>query len=298
MTTPVSVAHPEDAVCVPSRPAVNLGLDHHPWFPISPCAAGCIEANATAGRMVVILRLIRLVLVIALLATCALVIVPMPRLVRRRFLRRASKMILAAIGTTISIDDRRPFAGETRGLLVANHISFLDVVALASVHPAHFVAKSEVASIPVVSSIARRIGIIPIERGSLRRLPDTVGAAVDRLHHDATVAVFPEGTTRCGQTMGSFRPAFFQAAIDARVPVIPVRLTFTCAGATSTAASFIGDDEPLDTLRRVLRTRGLTVTIRLYEAQLPGDGDRRELALRCERMVAGYGSSPEVALAA
>ncbi|MCH5643011.1 MULTISPECIES: 1-acyl-sn-glycerol-3-phosphate acyltransferase [unclassified Gordonia (in: high G+C Gram-positive bacteria)] len=279
-----------------AAPALTTG-HHHGWYPISPCASGCVDdAKVVAGRVLVALRLIRLFLVMATIAMCAFVIVPMPRLARRGFIRRSARMVIAALGMTVEFDDRRPFAGSARGLLVANHISFLDVFAVATVTPSHFVAKSEVAAIPVISTIARRVGVIPIERASLRLLPNTLDVAVERLHQDSTVAVFPEGTTRCGQAMGAFRPAFFQAAIDARVPVIPVRLTFTVGGATATAASFIGDDSLVDTLRRVLRMRGLTVTVRMHEPQLPGT-DRRELARRCERIIAGHGE-PAVALAA
>jgi len=63
-------------------------------------------------------------------------------------------------------------------------------------------------------------------------------------------------------------------------------MEFTVAGTVTAAAGFIGDDSPADTLRRVLRTRGLGVHIRVHESQLPGS-DRRELADRCAGLVGG-----------
>ena len=85
--------------------------------------------------------------------------------------------------------------------------------------------------------------VIPIERDNLRRLPDVVGAVADRLRAGQTVVAFPEGTTWCGLGYGPFRPAMFQAAIDAGRPVQPLRLTYHHRdGSPSTVAAFIGDD--------------------------------------------------------
>lgn len=280
---PLPMAGTSGAVCVTHAPI------RHAWFPSSPCGDHCRAVDrdlAVAGPMLVAFRVVRLVMVAVWLISAGVVVTVLPRIVRRRFLQRASRSLLAAIGVTIRVDDHRPFTGNTRGLIVANHVSYLDILALAVINPAHFVAKSDVGRMPVVAGLARRLGVILIERESLRALPSAVAEAVAGLHQDDSVAVFPEGTTWCGRESGHFRPAFFQAAIDAGVPVIPVRLRFTTPGDETTAvASFIGDDGPADTLGRVLRMRGLTVHIRVHEVQLPGT-DRRALATRCERLVA------------
>ncbi|MXP20893.1 1-acyl-sn-glycerol-3-phosphate acyltransferase [Gordonia sp. HNM0687] len=261
----------------------------HAWYPYSACGDTCrrLDPAAAAGHLLVAARLMGLVAIAALLAVTGPLAAVCPRLIRRRYLVRAARALLWSIGVSVHVDDRRPFVGGTRGLIVANHTSFLDIFALAVISPAHFVAKSDVAAMPVISGLARRLGVITIDRASLRHLPATVAEAVERLHHDSSVAVFPEGTTWCGREAGRFRPAFFQAAIDAGVPIIPVHLGFTAHdGSVTAAASLIGDDSPLDTLRRVLAARGLVVRATVHEAQLP-DTDRRALALRCERLVSG-----------
>jgi len=209
-----------------------------------------------------------------------------PALARRRFLRGLSRRVLRALGLTVVIDDRRPFASHTRGLVVANHVSYLDIPAVAMISPASFVAKAEIACDPVSAVPARIFGTIRVERNSLRQLPATVRTVTERLEADASVVVFPEGTTRCGTSIGTFAPAFFQAAIDAGVPVLPIGLEFATASGHRGAAAFIGDDTPWDTLRRVLRTRGLSVRVTVHESQLAGE-DRRELAARCARLIAG-----------
>ncbi|MGW0036598.1 lysophospholipid acyltransferase family protein [Gordonia sp. NPDC003376] len=258
----------------------------HAWYPSSPCGDGCLNGvgASAAGAVLVAARTVKLVLAVMAIAVAGVLVTPLPRLVRRAFLRASAQTMLRAIGIRIVIDDRRPFGSRTRGLVVSNHISYLDILAIAVVQPSRFVAKSDVAAMPVVSVLARRFGVITIDRGSLRGLPGVVGVATAGLESDASVAVFPEGTTWCGGAQGRFAPAFFQSALDAGVPILPVGIGFTADGRHTTEPGFIGEDGPADTLRRVLRLRRVVVHVCLHEPQLP-HGDRRELAARCELLV-------------
>ncbi|MGZ8176444.1 lysophospholipid acyltransferase family protein [Williamsia sp. SKLECPSW1] len=271
----------------------------HAWFPTSPCDASCVRAaGQPVGRTRAVLRIVRLAATAVVAAAGGALVAPLPRPVRRRFVRRAARSLLAALGIAVEVDDRRPHVGRGVGLVVANHTSFLDIVAIAGVVPARFVAKSEILSWPLVGGLARRLGVIGVDRASLRSLPATIEAMTGGLFADDAVGVFPEGTTWCGHAGGRFRPACFQSAVDARMPVLPVHVGFRDAdGHVATAPAFIGDDDILDTLRRVLRARGLTVVVRVHELQLPG-ADRRELAARCERLVFGADDRHDDALRA
>lgn len=265
-------------------------MTHHAWFPVSPCDRSCVRGGAPVGRGVVALRTARFAATAVAAVVTGLMVTPLPRPVRRRYVRIAARALLGALGIVVEVDDRRPHVGRGVGLVVANHTSFLDIVAIATVVPARFVAKAEVLRWPVVGGLARRLGVIGIERGSLRALPATVDEMTRGLFADDAVGVFPEGTTWCGRAGGRFRPATFQAAVDAQMPVIPVHVGFREAdGAVATRPAFVGDDDLLDTLRRILRARGLTVVIRVHELQLPGT-DRRALARTCEHLVFGGGS--------
>jgi 1-acyl-sn-glycerol-3-phosphate acyltransferase len=105
-----------------------------------------------------------------------------------------------------------------------------------------------------------------------------------------TVVAFPEGTTWCGLGYGPFRPAMFQAAIDAGRPVQPLRLTYHHRdGAQSTVPAFIGDDSLLASIRRVITAKRTVCHVQVQALQLPGD-NRRELAARCEAQVRGTAS--------
>jgi 1-acyl-sn-glycerol-3-phosphate acyltransferase len=273
--------------------------ERHSWFPSSSCDSSCLSPDGdVASGLRRTWRIVLLLVIIGVAVTIGLVVPCLPRTVRARYVRAAAVALLAAVGIRVEIrsDRLRPASGGEggTGLIVANHISFLDILAIAAVSPARFVAKSELTEWPVIGLLSRRLGVIPIRRESLRELPDVVSNALVRLQSGDNVGLFPEGTTRCGRGGGRFRPALFQAAIDAGVAVQPMVVSFhTADGSHSAAAAFIGTDDIADTMRRVLRAKGLAVRVRLCEPQVPGQ-DRRELADRCERIV--FGDPPQISL--
>lgn len=168
-------------------------------------------------------------------------------------------------------------------LLVANHISWLDICVLLAIEPATFLAKREVRDWPVLGLLATRAGTFFHHRGRLRELPETVARLADTLRSGRSVVVFPEGTTWCRAPGGTFRRAPFQAAIDAGAPVRPLSIGYAQAGEPSTVTAFVGDDTLVNSLRRVLRARDVTVELRVHPA-LHGTAhtDRRQLAARAQ----------------
>ncbi|MCF3176689.1 1-acyl-sn-glycerol-3-phosphate acyltransferase [Streptomyces sioyaensis] len=181
-------------------------------------------------------------------------------------------------------------AGDGPGtLVVANHISWLDILALLAVEPVTLLAKREVGGWPVVGGLARRAGTHFIDRTNPRRLPDSVREVTELLGSGRSVAVFPQATTWCTAEQGAFRRATFQAALDAGAPVRPVTLDFAQHGLPSTVAAFCGEDTFAGSLRRVLAARGLTIRVTAHPALTAADGDldRRELAALAARAVRG-----------
>ncbi|MFC7527756.1 lysophospholipid acyltransferase family protein [Actinoplanes sp. GCM10030250] len=196
--------------------------------------------------------------------------------------RSLSRAILAALGVRLVWRGPAPRPGS---LLVANHVSWLDIVALTSVLPMRLVAKSEVRTWPGIGATAGRAGSIFIDRSRPRSLPETVGEVAAALRAGRSVTVFPEGTTFCGTEYGQFRPALFQAAVDAGAPVVPISI-----GYDSTEAAFIGDDTLWGSVLRVARIRRLTVTVVTAPALRPAPGaDRRALARAAQVSLGGGG---------
>ncbi|OKH75958.1 lysophospholipase [Mycobacterium sp. SWH-M1] len=263
----------------------------HAWLPAASCGPTCISAGSetSSRRAAVICRVaLRATLTIVLLPTLPLLAVPLPG--RSHLQRRYCRVVLRCLGIRITVSGG-PIRNVPGVLVVSGHVSWVDVFAIGAVMPGAFVAKAEMIGWPGLGALARLMKVIPIERDNLRRLPEVVHAVAERLRAGRTVVAFPEGTTWCGLAYGPFRPAMFQAAIDAGRPVQPLRLSYHHRdGRASTAAAYIGDDSLLTSIRRLVTAQRTVVHVRVESLQLPGE-DRRDLAARCEAAVRGTDTS-------
>jgi 1-acyl-sn-glycerol-3-phosphate acyltransferase len=259
----------------------------HAWLPRATCDASCISATQapTGQRVVVAWRVaVRATFAVLLLSAVPLLAIPVPG--RSHVQRSYCRLMLRCLGVRITVSGG-PIRNLQGVLVVSGHVSWVDIFAIGSVMPGRFVAKAEVISLPGLGILARLMKVIPIERASLRRLPDVVGTIAGRLRAGQTVVAFPEGTTWCGLAYGSFRPAMFQAAVDSGRPVQPLRLSYHQRdGRPSTVAAYVGDDTLLASIRRLITAQRTVVRVQVESLQLPGT-DRRDLAARCESAVRG-----------
>ncbi|MEU3272946.1 lysophospholipid acyltransferase family protein [Saccharomonospora sp. NPDC006951] len=261
----------------------------HAWMPVSACDAACRDAEKPPSVAVPcrVLRLCGLLLVLALAILCSPALLAMRN--RQRFTRFVFRCLLAACGIRLVVNGR--LASTGRGALVVhNHISWLDIVGLNALDgekPLRALAKREIANWPVLGRLVTRAGSVFLERERLSTLPGTVARLAEVLRNGAFVVVSPEGTTWCGRASGRFRPALFQSAISGGVPVQPIAVRYrTRAGRETTQPSFVGTDTLLDSVRRVLRTRGLVLELFVCPEIAPGRaGDRAELAGLAEAAV-------------
>ncbi|MGX7670111.1 lysophospholipid acyltransferase family protein [Plantactinospora sp. DSM 117369] len=303
------------------------------WRPHSICGPDCLPDPGQLPRASGPRQLGRLVALVGALLFGVLLLPVLPVLPRsgREVAGRAwARTVLRAGGIRLDVRGRPPLR---RALLVANHVSWLDVVAILAVTPARLLAKHEVRSWPLIGPLAALGGTIFIDRTRPRTLPQTVAEVAEVLRAEGVVAVFPEGTTWCGvpRAAGScgwtirFRPAMFQAAVDVAAPVVPVHLgyriefsagrraTGTPVGPTgasavgaaatgqvravdTTAAAFLAEESLYTSVRRVLALRGLVVTLTVVdEPWFDGPADRRRLAAAAEAAVraAGPAAPPE-----
>ena len=249
--------------------------------PVSGCGSQCRDGRAVkVSRPATVLRLAAAAAVLLL----GLVIVPVGG---RRALPTVARGILAALGVTLR---RAGPAVRPGSLLVANHVSWLDVLAILAVTPVRLVAKREVRGWAGIGLLAALSGMIFVDRTRPTTLPGTVAEVTAALRAGHPVAVFPEGTTFCGTTRGRFRPALFQAAVAAGAPVVPVSIGYgSTEGSRSTDAAFVGSDTLWSSVCRVARLRGLTVTMVSSPALHPAaDADRRALARAAQASVGGW----------
>jgi 1-acyl-sn-glycerol-3-phosphate acyltransferase len=163
----------------------------------------------------------------------------------------------------------------------------LDILVLLSCAPVRLLAKLEVGDWPLFGRLASAAGAVFIDRSRPRLLPATVAAVAAALRDGYVVAVFPEGTTGCGFAPALFRPAMFQGAIDAAMPVVPVALRYSAAGDPTTAVAFVGDDRLLASLGRVIATRGVPVSLTAHPALHPAAAASRRALARTAAAVVG-----------
>jgi 1-acyl-sn-glycerol-3-phosphate acyltransferase len=202
-------------------------------------------------------------------ATVSLVY-PLLRDRRRLWLKqRWSRQLLDILAIRL---DARLGDAAPGGLIVANHVSWLDVFALNAARPTAFVSKSEVRDWPLFGLIARRTDTVFLRRGS-RGHAKEVNTEIDTLlNAEKDVAIFPEGTTTDGSHLLNFHAALLQPAVETGRLIQPVALSYHAAdGCRSQAPAYAGETTMAQSLAAILACRSLSVRLRPTPALKPQD---------------------------
>ena len=197
-----------------------------------------------------------------------------------------SAALVRHLGLALHVRGTSPRPGAT--LVVANHVSFLDIAAIhAAVPQARFVSKADVLAWPLLGWLIRNAGTLFIERERKRDALRVVHAMAESLQRGETVAVFPEGTTGAGDVPLPFHANLLQAAIATATPVQPVVLRYATPGEhVATAAQFLGETTLLQAVWRMASARGLAVHVEILPPVATAHADRRALAEHLRQMVA------------
>ena len=197
-----------------------------------------------------------------------------------------SAALVRHLGLALHVRGTAPRPGAT--LVVANHVSFLDIAAIhAAIPQARFVSKADVLAWPLLGWLIRNAGTLFIERERKRDALRVVHAMAESLQRGETVAVFPEGTTGAGDVPLPFHANLLQAAIATGTPVQPVVLRYAAPGEhVATAAQFLGETTLLQTVWRMASARGLAVHVEILPPVATAHADRRALAEHLRQMVA------------
>ncbi|HQR12483.1 MAG TPA: lysophospholipid acyltransferase family protein [Casimicrobiaceae bacterium] len=216
---------------------------------------------------------------------------------RRALVKRWSRQLLRILAVEPRVHGE---LGTRDGnvMVVANHISWLDIFVLNSVHPVRFVAKSELAAWPIVGAMIRGAGTLFVER-AVRRDTHRVNDRVAKVLADGdVVAIFPEGTTTDGLDMLPFKSSLLQPIVDAQGHVQPVAIRYrTPDGSLSVAPAYVGDTTFAESFWEVCGARALIVEL-IATAALPArDSHRRMLARDAEFSIRTALAAPAVAKA-
>ncbi|WP_447003939.1 lysophospholipid acyltransferase family protein [Saccharothrix isguenensis] len=266
----------------------------HAWMPVSPCGDGCVDhSTASVGSARAVLRAVLAATVMLCGALVVIAVLCVRGHARTVLLRRWFRALLGAFGVRLRVIGPVFQDNPGRGVLVvSNHVSWLDELAIDAVQPIRLVAKRDIRDWPVLGRLITAARTVYLDRERLSLLPATVAELAAALRDGAAVGIHAEGTTWCGVASGRYRPALFQAALDAGVPVRPVVLRYLQDSAPSTRPAFVGSDSLVDSMRRVLRSRGLVVEVHVLDEVAPGRAaTRRELAAlvqqEAERVLTG-----------
>lgn len=182
-----------------------------------------------------------------------------------------SMRLMRVLGIEVTVVGAPPSGGH---LIVANHVSWLDINVMGTCVPTRFVSKSEVRRWPIAGTLAIACGTFFIHRGKGGSRP-LLAQITPFLANGGSVTLYPEGTTTIGEDVLPFHARLFAAAIDAGVPVQPVALRFGPGDGDARIAPFVGDDDLVSHVGRLLLNRRLAVTV-TFCPPIPSAGTSRE----------------------
>jgi 1-acyl-sn-glycerol-3-phosphate acyltransferase len=186
--------------------------------------------------------------------------------------------MLQILGIELRLRGAPPAAGPM--LLVANHISWLDILLLHAARHCRFVSKADVRRWPLIGTLATGAGTLYIERESRRDAMRVVHHMTESLRAGEVLAVFPEGTTSDGRQLLPFHANLIQAAISADAPIQPVALSFTDVATQrqSFSPSYIGDETLVGSIWRTLSGPPLAAVLVFGPPQRAAGRSRRAWA--------------------
>jgi 1-acyl-sn-glycerol-3-phosphate acyltransferase len=174
-----------------------------------------------------------------------------------------------------------------RGLLICNHVSYVDILVLLSLAPAVFVAKREVKSWPVMGWLARLGGTVFIDRQRRTHVGEVNDEIQSALNDGALVIVFPEGTSSDGKTVLPFKSSLLEAATKPEQPLAVGHIAYAIDdGDATTEICYWGDAVFFPHLLNLLSKRSVRASVRLAPVEHHST-DRKELAQQLQTEVLG-----------
>lgn len=215
---------------------------------------------------------------------------------RQQAVTRWSRQLLEIAAIELVVQGRAVEHGPL--LIVANHVSWLDIPVLQACCRLRLVSKADLQRWPVVGMLARAVGTLFIERERRRDAMRVVHHMADALRAGDIIGVFPEGTTSDGSVVLPFHANLLQSALAADAPVQTVSLRFLGAdGHFTRVPAFAGEDLLVHSVWRTLAARGVRVVVTFGPPQAVTGRDRRTLAQQLRRdieqqLLAGAPAAP------
>jgi len=223
---------------------------------------------------------------------------PESREMRADWLHQFCARAMKGMGITVSVQGRFP----EHGAVISNHLSYLDIVVLASLHPCVFVANAEIAAMPVLGWMTTRAGTVYVERGRGGSALRASSAMQQAMNDGLPVVFFPEGTTSDGRALLKFHTGLLGQALAGKAPMTAAFLRYSLNGKNDPRVSVAEDvcwgERPL--LQHVfglLGLRGVHAEVRFGDAPIAfssGSMHRKAAAIEAQAAVAQLGGGVPV----
>jgi len=193
---------------------------------------------------------------------------------RARWLQKTTRRVLPYLGVHWQVAGEAP----RTGLIVSNHISYVDILVFSAAIGCSFVSKAEVKDWPLFGPFAKLSGTVFVWRHSAADSVRAYSELRECLKEGHPVVLFPEGTTNDGEKVLPFRSTMFQAAIDVGAPVIPALISYSIDdGTVREDIAFWGDMEALPHAMNLFTKRHMECRIHFGDPLAASD-DRKQMA--------------------
>lgn len=210
---------------------------------------------------------------------------------------RLRKLWCTRVLRVLDIKMRLEGVAPEHGVIVGNHVSYLDILIYGSVLDGVFVSKREVRSWPLIGLITRLAGTIYVDRTQRSDTARVVDEMANALAQNVSVTFFPEGTSTDGTSVMRFRAALFDAPLRTGDPIWPAGVTYTIEGGTEGVREFVcywGDMVFGPHMLQFLRLRDVSAVLRFAPEPVYATAERFEAPQRCQAVVADMVGLPFV----
>jgi 1-acyl-sn-glycerol-3-phosphate acyltransferase len=187
---------------------------------------------------------------------------------RALWVSQTCRGILSIVGIRLHREGTPP----THGLVVSNHLSYLDILIISAEMPCFFVAKMEIGSWPYFGTAAKMGGTLFLDRSSLASAQSVAAKMTERFNEPLPVLLFPEGTSTYGQSVLRFHSRLIDPATSTGVPITAAAVRYTIEDGTPEEKLCWGDDTLFLThLMTTLSTPGFSAHVRFGEPHIYTD---------------------------
>jgi 1-acyl-sn-glycerol-3-phosphate acyltransferase len=230
------------------------------------------------------MKTLKIVLHILLVVPLCLLIFISTKNQQERIIRVWCKRLLSIFEISVEVTGLESnLMNQKKYLMVANHISWMDIIVIQSIKPCIFVAKSDVASWPLFGWVAQMTGTIFIKRDKISDIKKALKKMKRRLIK-RSVCIFPEGTSTNGRYLLPFKSNLFQSSIDTQKSILPLCLRYEQKNIYTDKTAFVDDMSLLDSIIKIKQEKDIRVVVEILQPIRPRY-NRKELASYTQEIV-------------